>query len=130
MPTYWQSVDNGATLTPAILLLLLVACIGFIVMAERKREMGLPRFEGSWSKDESIIEYRIISGFSLEIGEMTMGEGWRANGKIKKQTISKNTTYDWNDTSTYIKHPPFFDTQNKFELKDKETEGLDLSSKL
>ena len=94
MPTYWQSVDNGATLTPAILLLLLVACIGFIVMAERKREMGLPRFEGSWSKDESIIEYRIISGFSLEIGEMTMGEGWRANGKIKKQTISKNTTYE------------------------------------
>tara|TARA_A100001011_G_C14315225_1_gene847668 strand:- start:2766 stop:5408 length:2643 start_codon:yes stop_codon:yes gene_type:complete len=31
---------------------------------------------------------------------------------------SKNTTYDWNDTSTYIKHPPFFDPQDKFELKD------------
>ena len=31
---------------------------------------------------------------------------------------SKNTTYDWNDTSTYIKHPPFFDSQDKFELKD------------
>ncbi len=31
---------------------------------------------------------------------------------------SKNTTYDWNDTSTYIKHPPFFDEKNKFELKD------------
>ena len=31
---------------------------------------------------------------------------------------SKNTTYDWNDTSTYIKHPPFFETQNEFELKD------------
>ena len=31
---------------------------------------------------------------------------------------SKNTTYDWSDTSTYIKHPPFFDTENKFELKD------------
>ncbi len=30
----------------------------------------------------------------------------------------KNTTYDWNDTSTYIKHPPFFDNKNKFELKD------------
>ena len=32
---------------------------------------------------------------------------------------SKNPTYDWNDTSTYIKHPPFFDTKNKFEIKDK-----------
>ena len=31
---------------------------------------------------------------------------------------SKNPTYDWNDTSTYIKHPPFFDTKNKFEIKD------------
>ncbi len=31
---------------------------------------------------------------------------------------SKETTYDWNDTSTYIKHPPFFNTENKFELKD------------
>ncbi len=31
---------------------------------------------------------------------------------------SKETTYDWNDTSTYIKHPPFFNTKNKFELKD------------
>ncbi len=31
---------------------------------------------------------------------------------------SKNTTYNWNDTSTYIKHPPFFNNKNKFELKD------------
>ena len=36
-----------------------------------------------------------------------------------KSIINNNdTTYDWNDTSTYIKHPPFFDTQNEFELKD------------
>ena len=39
-------------------------------------------------------------------------ENWKS---IKS---NKNTTYDWNDTSTYIKHPPFFDTKNKFELKD------------
>ncbi len=31
---------------------------------------------------------------------------------------SKETTYNWSDTSTYIKHPPFFNTENKFELKD------------
>ena len=36
-----------------------------------------------------------------------------------KSIINNNdTTYNWNDTSTYIKHPPFFDTQNEFELKD------------
>ena len=94
MPTYWQSVDRGAILTPAILLLLLLVCIGFIVMAERKREMGLPRLEGSWSKEENTIDYRIISGFAIEIGELTMGDGWRANGRIKKQTIPKNTTHE------------------------------------
>ena len=94
MPTYWQSVDQGAILTPAILLLLLIVCIGFIVMAERKREMGLPRLEGSWSSEENMIEYRLITGFSLEIGDLTMGEGWRANGRIKKQTITANTTHE------------------------------------
>ena len=36
----------------------------------------------------------------------------------KSINSSKNTTYDWNDTSTYIKHPPFFDKKNKFELRD------------
>ncbi len=30
----------------------------------------------------------------------------------------KNLTYNWNDSSTYIKHPPFFDNENKKEIKD------------
>ena len=93
MPTYWQSVDQGAILTPAILLLVLIVLIGFIVMAERKREIGLPRLEGSWSKEENVIEYRIITGYQVEIGDLTMGDGWRANGRIKKQTISAYTTH-------------------------------------
>jgi len=93
MPTYWQSVDQGAILTPAILLLVLIVLIGFIVMAERKREIGLPRLEGSWSKEENVIEYRIITGYQVEIGELTMTDGWRANGRIKKQTIAANTTH-------------------------------------
>ena len=93
MPTYWQSVDKGAILTPAILLLVLVVLIGFIVMAERKREIGLPRLEGSWSKEENVVEYRIITGYQVEIGDLTMGDGWRANGRIKKQTIAANTTH-------------------------------------
>ena len=94
MPTYWQSVDQGAIITPALLLLVLIVLIGFIVMAERKREIGLPRLEGSWSKEENVIEYRIIAGFPVEIGELTMGDGWRANGRIKKQTIAANTTHN------------------------------------
>lgn len=94
MPTYWQSVDQGAIITPALLLLVLIVLIGFIVMAERKREIGLPRLEGSWSKEENVIEYRIIAGFQVEIGELTMGDGWRANGRIKKQTIAANTTHN------------------------------------
>ena len=94
MPTYWQSVDQGAVLTPAILLLILIVCIGFIIMAERKREIGLPRLEGSWSKEENVIDYRIIAGYTVEIGDLTMGEGWRANGRIKKQTIPANTTQE------------------------------------
>ena len=93
MPTYWQSVDKGAILTPAILLLVLIVLIGFIVMAERKREIGLPRLEGSWSKEENVIEYRIITGYQVEIGDLTMGDGWRANGRIKKQTIAAYTTH-------------------------------------
>jgi len=74
-------------------LFILIILIGFIVMAERKRELGLPRLEGSWSKDEGVIEYRIITGFQIEIGDLTMGDGWRANGRIKKQIISPNTTH-------------------------------------
>ena len=45
-------------------------------------------------------------------------EIYKGDDNWKSINNSKNTTYDWSDTSTYIKHPPFFDTQNKFELKD------------
>ncbi|MDC2979129.1 aconitate hydratase AcnA, partial [Pelagibacteraceae bacterium] len=45
-------------------------------------------------------------------------EIYKGDDNWKLINNSKNTTYDWNDTSTYIKHPPFFDSQNKFELKD------------
>ena len=93
MPTYWQSVDQSATLTPIILLGLLVICIGFIVMAERKRELGLPRLEGSWSSKENVIEYHLITGNSIEIGELTMGDGWRANSRIKKELLVGGKTH-------------------------------------
>ena len=94
MPTYWQSVDQSATLTPAIFLILVVICIGFIVLAERKRELGLPRLEGSWSSEENVIDYRLVTGNPIKIGELTMGEGWRANGKIKKENLIGGKTHN------------------------------------
>ncbi len=45
-------------------------------------------------------------------------EIYKGDDNWKSINYSKNTTYDWNDSSTYIKHPPFFDAKNKFELKD------------
>ena len=93
MPTYWQSVDQGSILTPMLVLIILIFCIGFIVMAERKREIGLPRLEGSWSSEKDVIDYRIITGNSVEIGDLTIGDGWISNGRIKKVTVAKNTTH-------------------------------------
>ncbi len=43
---------------------------------------------------------------------------YKGDENWKSINSSKNTTFDWNDTSTYIKHPPFFDPQNTFDLKD------------
>ncbi len=39
-------------------------------------------------------------------------ENWKSIHSVK------NMTYNWNDASTYIKHPPFFENQNNIELKD------------
>tara|TARA_B100000575_G_C23109612_1_gene640810 strand:- start:54 stop:1964 length:1911 start_codon:yes stop_codon:yes gene_type:complete len=39
-------------------------------------------------------------------------ENWKS---IKSE---KNTTYDWNISSTYIKHPPFFDSKDQKEASD------------
>ncbi len=45
-------------------------------------------------------------------------EIYKGDDNWKSINNTQNTTYDWNDASTYIKHPPYFDTQNKFELND------------
>ena len=45
-------------------------------------------------------------------------EIYKGDDNWKSINSSRNTTYNWNDTSTYIKHPPFFDVQNKFDLND------------
>ena len=94
MPTYWQSVDKGASLTPLLLLVALIICIGFVVASERRRELGLPRLEGSWTSENGVIEYRIITGYSVDIGDLDMGGGWKANGRIKKQNIAANSIHN------------------------------------
>ncbi len=45
-------------------------------------------------------------------------EIYKGDDYWKSINNSQDTTYDWKDTSTYIKHPPFFDKKNDFEVKD------------
>ncbi len=44
-------------------------------------------------------------------------EIYKGDDNWKLINSSKNTTFDWNDTSTYIKHPPFFEDQNNFKVE-------------
>jgi aconitate hydratase len=66
---------------------------------------------------ESVLQTSLSSGMFLSrYKEIYKGESnWAA---IK---IIKNNTYEWNDISTYIKHPPFFNNakvQTKRDIKD------------
>jgi len=90
LPTSWHNTDASDALIPALILGGLIFCIGFIVMAERKREIGLPKLEGSWKEEEGVLEYRLVAGYSLEIGDMTLDDGWRSNSRIKKGRVKAN----------------------------------------
>ncbi len=45
-------------------------------------------------------------------------EIYEGDDNWKSIQSEKNMTYNWNDTSTYIKHPPFFEDKKNNELKD------------
>ena len=90
LPTSWHNTDASGALIPGLILGGMVFCIGFIVMAERKRELGLPKLEGAWKDEEGVLEYRLVAGYSLEIGNMTLDEGWRSNSRIKKGRVKAN----------------------------------------
>ena len=94
LPTSWHNTDASGALIPGLILGGLIFCIGFIVMAERKREVGLPKLEGSWKEEEGVLEYRLVAGYSLEIGDMTLDEGWRSNSRIKKGRVKANEIYE------------------------------------
>ena len=93
LPTSWHNTDASGALIPGLILSGLIFCIGFIVMAERKREVGLPKLEGSW-KEEGVLEYRLVAGYSLEIGNMTLDGGWRSNSRIKKGRVKANEIHE------------------------------------
>lgn len=90
LPTSWHNTDASGALIPGLILGGMIFCIGFIVMAERKREIGLPKLEGVWKDEEGELEYRLVAGYSLEIGKMTLDEGWRSNSRIKKGRVKAN----------------------------------------
>ncbi len=64
------------------------------------------------------INKALSTCLSPEMFKERYKEIYKGDENWKSIINSRNTTYDWNDTSTYIKHPPFFDTQNKFDLRD------------
>ncbi len=45
-------------------------------------------------------------------------EIYEGDDNWKSIQSKKNMTYSWNDTSTYIKHPPFFELSKNLKLKD------------
>jgi len=63
------------------------------------------------------VNQTLSSCLTPEMFKARYKEIYKGDDNWKSINYSKDTTYDWNDTSTYIKHPPFFDAQNKFELK-------------
>lgn len=90
LPTSWQNTQAGDALFPGLLLVGLLFCLGFIILAEHKREIGLPKLEGSWKNEIGSIGYRLTAGYALEVGDMMLDDGWRSNSRIKKQRIKAN----------------------------------------
>ncbi|MDC3056491.1 aconitate hydratase AcnA [Pelagibacteraceae bacterium] len=70
-----------------------------------------------WPSNKEINQ-TVNSCLTPEMFKERYKEIYEGDDNWKSIKNSKNTTYNWNDTSTYIKHPPFFSTQNKFELRD------------
>ena len=70
-----------------------------------------------WPTNKEINDMLSLS-LTPEMFKDRYKEIYKGDNNWKSINNSEDTTYDWNDTSTYIKHPPFFDTQNKFKLKD------------
>ena len=70
-----------------------------------------------WPTNEEITNL-INSSLTPKMFKKRYEEIYEGDDNWKSIDSSNNTTFDWNETSTYIKHPPFFDKKTSFELED------------
>ncbi len=70
-----------------------------------------------WPTNNEINDL-LSSCLTPEMYKKRYKEIYEGDDNWKSIQSEKNMTYNWNDTSTYIKHPPFFDDKNLNELND------------
>ena len=70
-----------------------------------------------WPTNEEINNL-LNSSLTPEMFKKRYKEIYQGDENWKSISSEKKMTYNWNDTSTYIKHPPFFEDKNEEMLKD------------
>ena len=70
-----------------------------------------------WPTNEEINNL-LNSSLSPDLFKKRYQEIYEGDKNWQLIQSDKNTTYNWNDSSTYIKHPPFFEENKKITLKD------------
>ncbi len=70
-----------------------------------------------WPSNKEINDI-LNSCLTPEMFKKRYKEIYEGDENWKSISSEKNTTYNWNDTSTYIKHPPFFEDTKKDGLND------------
>ena len=69
-----------------------------------------------WPTNEEINNL-LNSSLTPEMFKKRYKEIYQGDENWKSISSEKKMTYNWNDTSTYIKHPPFFEDKNEEMLK-------------
>ena len=70
-----------------------------------------------WPTNKEINEV-LSSSLNSKMFNKRYKEIYEGDENWKSITSENDMTYNWNDTSTYIKHPPFFSEENIKDLKD------------
>ena len=70
-----------------------------------------------WPSNNEINDL-LNSCLNPEMFKKRYKEIYEGDKNWKSIQSSTNMTYDWNDTSTYIKHPPFFENTSEDQLND------------
>ena len=69
-----------------------------------------------WPTNDEINKI-LKSCLNPEMFKKRYKEIYEGDENWKLITSDNQMTYSWNDTSTYIRHPPFFDDSNNYEVK-------------